>query len=75
MENNNDYIKSCPFCGGSAHIFFEDKAFEPAWFVLCTDDVRDHELHGYCIFGASHVGFETEQDAINAWNNRVEPED
>ena len=52
-------LKPCPFCGGEAK-FFEDKDYQ-IYSVTCTE----------CDAGTNAYGIE--QDAIIAWNSRVEP--
>lgn len=53
----SDKLKPCPFCGGEAII---DGCDDTPWSVICKK----------C---AASVDFkETEQEAIDAWNNRVE---
>lgn len=55
----NDKLKPCPFCGGEAK-FFEDKYYQ-IYSVTCTE----------CDAGTNAYGIE--QDAIDAWNRRIEP--
>lgn len=51
-------LKPCPFCGGHAII---DGCDETLWIVICKE----------C---NASIGYkETEQEAIEAWNGRVEP--
>lgn len=52
-------LKPCPFCGGEAK-FFEDKGYQ-IFSVTCTE----------CDAGTN--GYGIEQDAIEAWNRRVQP--
>ena len=54
-----DKLKPCPFCGGEAK-FFEDKGYQ-IYSVTCTE----------CDAGTNAYGIE--QDAIDAWNSRVQP--
>lgn len=54
----NDKLKPCPFCGGKAII---DGCDETLWITICKK----------C--NASIDYKETKQDAIDAWNRRVEP--
>ena len=54
----SDELKPCPFCGGKAII---DGCDETLWIVICKK----------C---DASIGYkETEQEAIEAWNSRVEP--
>lgn len=55
----NDKLKPCPFCGGKAKLF-EDKDYQ-IYSVTCTE----------CDAGTNAYGIE--QDAIDAWNGRIEP--
>lgn len=51
-------LKPCPFCGGEAII---DSFVGVGWIVICNK----------C---DASIGYkETEQEAIDAWNRRVEP--
>lgn len=54
----SDKLKPCPFCGGEAK-FFEDKDYQ-IYSVTCTE----------CDAGTNAYGIE--QDAIIAWNRRIE---
>ena len=55
----NFELKPCPFCGGEAELS-EDEFF-CRYSVVCTK----------C--GAETAAYGVEQDAIDAWNNRVQP--
>lgn len=51
-------LKPCPFCGGHAII---DGCDDGQWIVICKE----------C---ATSIGYnETKQEAIDAWNWRIEP--
>ena len=52
-------LKPCPFCGGKAKLF-EDKDYQ-IYSATCTE----------CDAGTNAYGIE--QDAIEAWNRRVQP--
>ena len=53
----SDKLKPCPFCGGHAII---DGCDDTLWIVICKE----------C---NASIGYkETEQEAIEAWNSRVE---
>ena len=54
----NDKLKPCPFCGGEAII---DGCDETLWIVICKE----------C---NASIGYkETKEEAIEAWNRRIEP--
>ena len=54
----NDSLKPCPFCGGHAII---DGCDDTLWIVICKE----------C---NASIGYkETEQEAIEEWNRRVQP--
>ena len=56
----NDLLKSCPFCGAEGDINYNyDKKFAP----YCINDD--------CFLNELNHGFETEQEAIEAWNRRA----
>ena len=55
----SDKLKPCPFCGGKA-ILSEDKRTD-VYSVFCNECYTETSLQ--C----------TEQEAIEAWNRRVEP--
>lgn len=54
----NEKLKPCPFCGGEAKLYYTE--FYEEFAVQCT----------WC--KADRYGYPTEQEAINAWNTRVE---
>ena len=54
----NDELKPCPFCGGKAII---DGCDDTLWIVICKE----------C---NASIGYkETKEEAIEAWNLRIEP--
>lgn len=56
----NDLLKPCPFCGSEGDITYNyDKKFAP----YCTNN--------FCMLNELDYGFETEREAIEAWNRRV----
>ena len=70
-------LKPCPFCGGDGVILARTKqVFDNSigYIPLCTDcgctvgSNIDTEFTAY-------TDFKTEQEAIEAWNRRVEPGD
>lgn len=54
----SDKLKPCPFCGGKAII---DGCDDTLWITICK---KCNASIGYK---------ETKQDAIDAWNRRIEP--
>lgn len=59
----SEELKPCPFCGGEARIIA--KPYEPKVCVGCDDDT--------CL-GFSGLGwlYDSEKEAIEAWNRRAE---
>lgn len=56
----NNLLKSCPFCGAEGDITYNyDKKFSP--YCINND----------CFLNELDHGFETEQEAIDAWNRRA----
>ena len=56
----NNLLKSCPFCGAEGDITYNyDKKFSP--YCINNDRFLNELDHG----------FETEQEAIDAWNRRA----
>lgn len=56
----NDLLKSCLFCGAEGDINYNyDKKFAP--YCINND----------CFLNELDHGFETEQEAIDAWNRRA----
>lgn len=53
-------LKPCPFCGGTATIFMTDGEYSDACYICCDDCGCGIPLHN------------TERDAIERWNRRVE---
>ena len=54
----SDKLKPCPFCGGHAII---DGCDDTLWSVICKKCAASIDYN------------ETKQDAIEAWNRRIEP--
>lgn len=62
----NEQLKPCPFCGGKAEVFINN--VDKLWNVCCYDEYNDYDCCGV------EIGdFLTEQEAIKAWNTRVNP--
>ena len=59
-------VKSCPFCGSTPKIecLLKETPFE-AYYVKCTNE--NCECNIKC-------SYHTEQEAVDAWNNRVDVE-
>lgn len=54
-------MRKCPFCGGEAHVRYI-AVMEAPYFPECEDE--------HCIAGDTGIGFQTEEQAIKAWNER-----
>ncbi len=53
-------LKCCPFCGAEGDITYNyDKKFAP----YCINDD--------CLLNKNEVGFDTEEEAVEAWNRRT----
>lgn len=57
MTNN---LKPCPFCGAAANIGFD---FKHDYVVFCTNE--------FCMLNELEYGFDSEEEAIEAWNRRT----
>ena len=55
-----DTLKPCPFCGGEANVSWNTHF---GWVPWCDN--------GDCILNENTMGYETEQEAVDAWNRRV----
>lgn len=69
MQNKDcQKLRECPFCGGKAvvdkHSFYNDKT------KGFTD--RSFGVKCYECFAQSYQFYQTEENAINAWNRRVD---
>lgn len=60
-----DELKPCPFCGGAAHIEVDDVQ-EPEMFWHYSPRCDDWGCLGHMFW----FGYNTEEDAIEAWNTR-----
>ena len=56
-------LKPCPFCGGEAKISAEN--FGAKYFVRCIN-IKN------CLVRPFTISYSTEEEAVNAWNRRVE---
>ena len=56
MNSMTDELKPCPFCGGEARIFYPDCTFARVGCRQCRTVSN---------------GYATQQEAIDAWNRRV----
>lgn len=65
----NDKLKPCPFCGGEAEVWSHHYKEEDItlWQVRCKRDFCGEK----CYMNDSFVTFGTEEEAIEAWNTRV----
>lgn len=60
-------LKPCPFCGGEATLQrYFDTYEEIAFYVTCSGE--------FCEVSPTTNDFRTEQEAIEAWNQRAEEE-
>lgn len=55
-----DKLKPCPFCGAAANIRFD---FKHDYVVFCTNE--------FCMLNELEYGFDSEEEAIEAWNRRT----
>lgn len=62
-----DELKPCPFCGGAAHIEVDDIQ-EPEMFWHYSPRCDDWGCLGHMFW----FGYDTEEDAVEAWNTRWE---
>ena len=72
-----DNLKPCPFCGGEAKTVLADtyphRGMLHSWFVACKDSECGCELGFYGMDENGTCGtYETEAEAIAAWNTRAE---
>lgn len=59
---SKERLLPCPFCAGKAHIRYIAVMQKP-YFPECENEC--------CIAGDTGVSFETEKEAIEAWNRRT----
>lgn len=55
-------LKKCPFCGGEAMLIYDE--ILKGWFVCCGNINCKIEPHSWY--------YDAKEDAIEAWNRRVE---
>lgn len=74
---NKIYLKSCPFCGGSAYILKARQLFTVAYHVVCSccDASDTPRMTGlYMRYNGQSNVFVTDKmaitDAVNKWNSR-----
>lgn len=60
-------LKPCPFCGGKACIERDVTSVKPRFLPVCCN-------YGDRCWGMQENWFFTEQEAIEAWNRRVNDE-
>ena len=60
-------LKPCPFCGGEAIIMQENN-----WWVACTDCTAEIGFDGMTDTSGCFGHYNTEAEAIEAWNTRAE---
>jgi len=52
-------LKPCPFCGQDARVARQRNEL---WYAECSN-------YG-CVVSNSNIGFDTEEEAVEAWNRR-----
>lgn len=75
LEPTSTQLEPCPFCGGEAQVMHMDlDSIEEGWQVWgvwCVDDLHAEEHGGYQ-HGHYIDNYDTEAEAIEAWNTRHE---
>ena len=61
-------LKKCPFCGGEAEVFETDIIVAKIIVVKCCNEACGGTM------GNPEENFENKDEAIEAWNTRVEEE-
>ncbi len=54
-------LKSCPFCRAEGDITYN---YDKKFVSYCIND--------NCLLNENDVGFDTEEEAVEAWNRRVD---
>lgn len=62
----SEKLKPCPFCGETRFEYIISQGMNGRYFIKHYDDVYHIQ---------SSIGFETEREAIEAWNRRTENND
>ena len=57
----NEKLKPCPFCGAKGNVSYN---LIHGYIPHCTNE--------FCMLNESEYGFETENEAIEAWNRRAD---
>lgn len=66
-----DELLPCPFCGGEAEVWSHHYEKDiTLWQVRCS--IRPYEVETACYASESFISFDTEEEAIEAWNTRAE---
>jgi len=60
-------LKPCPFCGGEAITIQEH-----GWWVVCADCSAEVGFEGMSDTSGCYGSYQTEAEAIEAWNTRAE---
>ena len=63
-----DKLKLCPFCGGKAMYFYRESKDSHGWSYEVDHGVSCNSIDCYANMGT----YETKEEAISAWNRRVE---
>lgn len=73
---SNKKLKPCPFCGGEASLLRRHKRLDGGgWYKIAVVECDDCGSNSGDYIVDGHFGVNTsEQDAIDAWNRRVEKE-
>lgn len=61
-------LKPCPFCGGKANYYCEELDWADWGYISATKYYNTYVECEEC--GAGTASFDTEQQAIDAWNRR-----
>lgn len=64
MQEKENNLLPCPFCGGEADVNFNNGVLERQYYVHCCKDI----IHGCVVQDTTYA---RETDAIKAWNTRT----